>query len=117
VTQTSFSRTAAVVSTLDYNLYINYKGLVRIEALAAFSMLISEIATVSNQEALKPLVLGLFIFGESLADPRNYNHLASLAKANFPPYRNHFDTKRRQESSVTVTTISTWKIIEDLVIK
>lgn len=62
--------------------------------LAAFSTLIFEIAPVSSQEASKPLVPALFIFGDSLADPGNNNHLASLAKANFPPYGNHFDTQK-----------------------
>lgn len=39
-----------------------------------------------------PLVPALFIFGDSLADPGNNNHLISLAKSNHPPYGRQFDT-------------------------
>jgi len=39
-----------------------------------------------------PPVPALFIFGDSLADPGNNNHLMSLAKANHPPYGRQFDT-------------------------
>lgn len=37
-------------------------------------------------------VPALFVFGDSLADPGNNNHLMSLAKANHPPYGRQFDT-------------------------
>eukprot|EP01018_Ginkgo_biloba_P039189 Gb_41560 [translate_table: standard] len=38
----------------------------------------------------KPLVSALYIFGDSTVDPGNNNHLATLVKANFPPYGRDF---------------------------
>ncbi|KVH90640.1 Lipase, GDSL [Cynara cardunculus var. scolymus] len=38
----------------------------------------------------QPLVPGLFIFGDSVVDAGNNNHLETLVKSNFPPYGRDF---------------------------
>ncbi|KAK9158751.1 hypothetical protein Scep_005325 [Stephania cephalantha] len=40
----------------------------------------------------QPLVPGFFIFGDSVVDAGNNNHLYTLVKANFPPYGRDFVT-------------------------
>lgn len=46
----------------------------------------------------QPLVPALFIFGDSVVDVGNNNHLLTIVKANFPPYgrdfNNHSSTGR-----------------------
>ncbi|KAG0560376.1 hypothetical protein KC19_10G176300 [Ceratodon purpureus] len=54
----------------------------------------SHYATTSGAGPEVPVVPALFIFGDSLADPGNNNHLVSLAKANHPPYGRQFDTQK-----------------------
>lgn len=41
-----------------------------------------------------PLVPALIIFGDSVVDVGNNNHLNTLIKANFPPYGRDFVTHR-----------------------
>lgn len=40
---------------------------------------------------IKPLVPALYVFGDSILDSGNNNYLATLAKADYPPYGVDFD--------------------------
>ncbi|KAH9302864.1 hypothetical protein KI387_014447 [Taxus chinensis] len=44
----------------------------------------------AQTESKKPLASAMYVFGDSTIDPGNNNHLASIAKANFPPYGRDF---------------------------
>lgn len=59
-------------------------------ALGAFLLLVL-ILSVAHGE---PLVPALCIFGDSVVDAGNNNNLATLVKANFPPYGRDFLTHR-----------------------
>ncbi|KAB1227342.1 hypothetical protein CJ030_MR1G022086 [Morella rubra] len=50
--------------------------------LASFVLLVLVLAVANGQ----PLVPALFIFGDSVADVGNNNHIFTIIKANFPPY-------------------------------
>eukprot|EP00253_Pinus_taeda_P012855 PITA_12855 len=43
-----------------------------------------------DSKATRPLVPAVYIFGDSTVDPGNNNGLATIVKANFPPYGNDF---------------------------
>lgn len=46
--------------------------------------------TYAKTKATKPLVSAAYIFGDSTVDAGNNNELATIAKANFPPYGRDF---------------------------
>ena len=46
--------------------------------------------TYAQTKATKPLVTAAYIFGDSTVDPGNNNGLATIVKANFPPYGRDF---------------------------
>ena len=56
------------------------------------------LVVVFNLAKGQPLVPALFIFGDSVVDVGNNNHLYTIVKANFPPYgrdlKNHNPTGR-----------------------
>ncbi|CAN0879969.1 GDSL esterase/lipase At5g03810 [Linum grandiflorum] len=52
------------------------------------------LALLSSMAAADPLVPSLTIFGDSVADVGNNNHLITLIRANFPPYGRDFADHR-----------------------
>ncbi|KAK7262220.1 hypothetical protein RJT34_29783 [Clitoria ternatea] len=55
--------------------------------LASFLLLVVVLNVTNGQ----PLVPALFIFGDSVVDVGNNNHLFTVVKANFPPYGRDFE--------------------------
>ncbi|KAH9302267.1 hypothetical protein KI387_013850, partial [Taxus chinensis] len=53
-----------------------------------FILLVLSATVVETQK--QPLISALYIFGDSTIDPGNNNCLATIAKANFPPYGRDF---------------------------
>ena len=56
-----------------------------------------QLAASTNQQILKRndtassrLVPAMFVFGDSIVDPGNNNHIKTLVKCNFPPYGRDF---------------------------
>lgn len=53
-------------------------------------LLVCVLALSSTKGSGQPLVPALFIFGDSVVDVGNNNHLETLVKSNFPPYGRDF---------------------------
>ncbi|KAL5580212.1 hypothetical protein UlMin_012654 [Ulmus minor] len=62
--------------------------------LSFFLFLFSLLALLLNVANGQQIVPALFIFGDSVADVGNNNHLSTLIKANFPPYGRDFVNHR-----------------------
>lgn len=56
-----------------------------------FLLLLALLLAASNSQ---PLVPAMFIFGDSVVDAGNNNHLDTIVKANFPPYGRDFVNHR-----------------------
>lgn len=75
--------------------------------------LLMEVYVVNGQ----PLVPAMFIFGDSVVDAGNNNHIKTIVKANFPPYGrdflNHTPTGRfcNGKLAADFTGTSSWKPI------
>lgn len=57
-------------------------------SLCSFFLLL--LALVLYEVNAQPLVPAMFIFGDSVVDAGNNNHLYTIIKANFPPYGRDF---------------------------
>ncbi|XP_057453122.1 GDSL esterase/lipase At5g22810-like [Lotus japonicus] len=68
-----------------------------------YTLLLAVVLNVANGQ---PLVPALFVFGDSVVDVGNNNHLLTVVKANFPPYgrdfENHNPTGRFGNGKLTV---------------
>lgn len=53
------------------------------------SLMVLEVMMVMKAQ---PLVPSMFIFGDSVVDVGNNNHIYTIVKANFPPYGRDFTT-------------------------
>lgn len=56
-------------------------------SILAFFLLLVLVLFVANGQ---PLVPALFLFGDSIVDVGNNNHIHTIIKANFPPYGRDF---------------------------
>lgn len=56
-------------------------------SLVSFLLVIIALSLQANGQ---PLVPAMFIFGDSVVDAGNNNHLDTVIKANFPPYGRDF---------------------------
>jgi len=52
---------------------------------------LTNLSYAAQTNSSNPIVSAVYIFGDSTADPGNNNGLATIFKANFPPYGRDFE--------------------------